>query len=180
MSELSLSQMTSLGNFGRSLNVPAYLFQPKNTAELVEAFKVAKENGLRIAPRGAGRSYNDAAVSGGGIVLDLSLLTAEEEAHYDLAQNYARDNGDGHSWWYTLDQIKELYLSPKQYLDIYASYALTYAFIDKDGNWCQRGEMGWWGMDDPDKGTPDYNQAWWDFVNSLDPHDRVWVVDCHI
>lgn len=76
MSELSFSQMTSLGNFGRSLNVPAYYFQAKSTDELAQVFTLAKENGLRIAPRGAGRSYNDAAVSGGGIVLDLSLLTA--------------------------------------------------------------------------------------------------------
>lgn len=74
MNELSLSQMTFVGNFGRSLNVPAYLFQPQDTAELAQAFDVARKNGLKIAPRGAGRSYNDAAVSGGGIVLDLCLL----------------------------------------------------------------------------------------------------------
>ena len=75
MSELSFSQMTPLGNFGRSLNVPAYLFQPKESAELPQVFELAKKYGLKIAPRGAGRSYNDAAVSGGGIVLDTSLLT---------------------------------------------------------------------------------------------------------
>ena len=75
MSELSLSQMTSLGNFGHSLNVPAYHFQPKETSELLQVFELAKKYGLKVAPRGAGRSYNDAAVSGGGIVLDLSLLT---------------------------------------------------------------------------------------------------------
>jgi decaprenylphospho-beta-D-ribofuranose 2-oxidase len=75
MSKLSLSQMTSLGNFGRSLNVPAYLFQPQESAELAQILELAREYGLKVAPRGAGRSYNDAAVSGGGIVLDTSLLT---------------------------------------------------------------------------------------------------------
>ena len=75
MNELSLSQMAQLGNFGRSLNVPAYHFLPKDTAELGQFFELAKKYGLKIAPRGAGRSYNDAAISGGGIVLDLSLLT---------------------------------------------------------------------------------------------------------
>ena len=75
MSELSLSQMTSLGNFGRSLNVPAYHFQPKEIAELLQVFELAKKYDLKVAPRGAGRSYNDAAISGGGIVLDTSLLT---------------------------------------------------------------------------------------------------------
>ena len=43
MTELSLSQMTSLGNFGRSLNVPAYLFEPKDTAELAQVFEIAKK-----------------------------------------------------------------------------------------------------------------------------------------
>lgn len=76
MSELSLSQMASLGNFGRSLNAPAYHFQPKEGAEIAQVFELAKKYGLTIAPRGAGRSYNDAAINGGGIVLDLSLLTA--------------------------------------------------------------------------------------------------------
>ncbi len=75
MSELSLSQMTYLGNFGHSLNVPAYHFQPKETADLAQVFALAKKNGLTVAPRGAGRSYNDAAIGGGGIALDLSLLT---------------------------------------------------------------------------------------------------------
>jgi len=73
MSELS--RMVSLGNFGRSLNAPACHFQPKESAEIAQVFELAKKYALTIAPRGAGRSYNDAAINGGGIVLDASLLT---------------------------------------------------------------------------------------------------------
>ncbi len=66
--------LTQLGNFSKSLTATVYHAQPRFTEEIVEIFDFARENGLKIAPRGAGRSYNDAALKGGGIVLDLSLL----------------------------------------------------------------------------------------------------------
>ena len=72
MQKLTLAH---LGNFSHSLDAPAYRFQPKTAEEIAETFDLASNYGLTIAPRGAGRSYNDAALNGGGIVLDLSLLT---------------------------------------------------------------------------------------------------------
>ncbi|HIE25289.1 MAG TPA: FAD-binding oxidoreductase, partial [Anaerolineales bacterium] len=66
--------LTRLGNFSNSLTATVYHAQPRFTEEIVEIFDFARKNGLKIAPRGAGRSYNDAALRGGGIVLDLSLL----------------------------------------------------------------------------------------------------------
>ena len=58
--------------------------------------------------------------------------------------------------------------------------AHTYAFIDLQGNWQQRGKMGWFGMDDKEKGTPDYDSAWWGFVRSIPINLIVYVIDCHI
>ncbi len=72
MKKLSLSH---LGNFSHSLDAAVYHIQPKSVDELAEIFEYARNENLTIAPRGAGRSYNDAALKGGGIVLDLSLLT---------------------------------------------------------------------------------------------------------
>ena len=63
-----------LGNFSHSLDAAVYHAQPRFTEEIAEIFELARKYDLRIAPRGAGRSYNDAALKGGGIVLDLSLL----------------------------------------------------------------------------------------------------------
>ncbi len=71
MKKLTLSH---LGNFSHSLDATVYHIQPKFIEEIAEIFALARENNLKIAPRGAGRSYNDAALKGGGIVLDLSLL----------------------------------------------------------------------------------------------------------
>ncbi len=65
---------TQLENFGHSLNALAYVVQPRSSEEIYSAFKLAKQQGLTVTARGAGRSYNDAALNGGGIVLDLTAM----------------------------------------------------------------------------------------------------------
>jgi FAD/FMN-containing dehydrogenase len=71
---LSLRPLTFLENFGHSLWSPAYLFQPESADEIKPIFQFAREQGLTVAVRGAGKSYNDVALNGGGIVLDLQKL----------------------------------------------------------------------------------------------------------
>jgi len=65
---------TQLENFGHSLNAPSYLIQPKSTEDIYSAFQTAKKMGVTVTARGAGRSYNDAALNGGGIMLDMSAM----------------------------------------------------------------------------------------------------------
>ncbi len=72
---MTIYSLSHLGNFSHSLDAEVYHLQPKSVEEIAEIFEFARNTGLTIAPRGAGRSYNDAALNGGGIVLDLSLLT---------------------------------------------------------------------------------------------------------
>jgi decaprenylphospho-beta-D-ribofuranose 2-oxidase len=67
-------KFTLLENFGHSLKAPAYLFQPQSAEEIHDVFKLAKQTGLTVALRGAGKSYNDAALNGGGLVLDLRRM----------------------------------------------------------------------------------------------------------
>ncbi len=67
---------TQLENFGHSLNAPSYLINPNIPEEIHEAFQLARKMGLTVSARGAGRSYNDAALNGGGIVLDMSGMNA--------------------------------------------------------------------------------------------------------
>ena len=65
---------TQLENFGHSLNAPSYLIQPKSAEDIYSAFQTAKKMGVTVTARGAGRSYNDAALNGGGIMLDMSAM----------------------------------------------------------------------------------------------------------
>lgn len=71
---LTLNNFTQLENFGHSLRASSYRFQPKCVEEIQDVLQLAKKHGLTVTARGAGRSYNDAALNGGGIMLDLSAM----------------------------------------------------------------------------------------------------------
>lgn len=72
---LSLDRLTRLENFGHSLASAAYLFRPSHVEQVAEVLKLARLHHLSVALRGAGRSYGDAALNGGQIVLDIRRLT---------------------------------------------------------------------------------------------------------
>ena len=65
---------TQLENFGHSLRASSYCFRPTRAEEIFEVFCLAKQLDLTVTARGAGRSYNDASLNGGGIVLDMSAM----------------------------------------------------------------------------------------------------------
>lgn len=90
--------------------------------------------------------------------------------------SYAFEKMDWFMWG--LDNVEKLLNSTEE--EYSQPKGLSYAFIDFDGNWNQKGEMGWFGCDDPDKATVAYDAEWWSFVQNLPDGNRVYVVDCHI
>ncbi len=105
---LNLEQLTPLQNFGRSLEAPSWLFEPQDAAEVAEIFALARREGLKVALRGAGRSYNDAALNGGGIVMrfnnmnrieswDARVGVLEAQPGVTLEQVWQQVLPDG--WW---------------------------------------------------------------------------------
>lgn len=66
------STFSTLENFGHSLSAPSYCFKPKTSEDIYQAFQLARKTGLTVTLRGSGRSYNDASLNGGGIVLDIT------------------------------------------------------------------------------------------------------------
>ena len=71
---LPYEKLTVLENFGHSLRAQSYLYKPVSADEIADVFKFAKQNGLTVTARGGGRSYNDASLNGGGVVIDLSHM----------------------------------------------------------------------------------------------------------
>jgi len=70
----SYKNLSFIENFGHSLSAPAFVHHPSSVDEIHEAFQLAKKEGMTVTLRGAGRSYNDAALNSLGIVLDLQGL----------------------------------------------------------------------------------------------------------
>lgn len=100
-------------------------------------------------------------------------------ALYKMASQLA--SKDNEHFWDSFTEIAQyLNLDEKQYKATCIGKAQTYAFIDLGGNWQQRGQMGWFGIDDKSKGTKNYDEAWWQFVKSIPENQLVYVVDCHI
>ena len=107
-SPLPSQRLFKLENFGHSIERPAYLFRPTHAEQIQEIFKLAAENNIHIALRGAGRSYGDAALASGGIVLDMQrmnrvldwnpetgVITVEPGVTIERLWRYIMEDG----WW---------------------------------------------------------------------------------
>ena len=64
-----------LGGFGRAINGSCRYAAPASLEELTTTLARAHEEGLSVAFRGAGRSYGDASINAGGLVVDTQRLT---------------------------------------------------------------------------------------------------------
>lgn len=83
-------------------------------------------------------------------------------------------------WNWTIGDAKGFVEKTKDEFLENATEAPVYAFVDERGEWNQRGEMGWFGIDDPDMATDNYDESFWDMIKRLPETQRVFVVDCHI
>ena len=70
----------------------------------------------------------------------------------------------------------------EQYIKQHKADALTFAFIDLDGNWVEREHMGMWGISwKEDKHEElDYDDVFWKFLESIPDDMTVFFIDCHI
>lgn len=84
--------------------------------------------------------------------------------------------------WFSMETYtsaaNRFYDTEKEHRARFQGDALTYAFVDLEGGWNGKAEMGWFGMSHNE--DTDYNKAFWMFVQSLPDDQRVYVVDCHI
>jgi len=91
---------------------------------------------------------------------------------------------------YLLGKFGPIYYRPEYFLKFYGTKEeyvrrkelwFTYAVVDDKG-WHEPGKMGWWGCSGA---TPESKREWEDnfrsrFIDTLDPGDQVFLLDCHI
>lgn len=71
---IPLDHLTELDSFGHAVRGLAYRFRPARADEIAALFQRAQRAGLSVALRGSGRSYGDAALNAGQVVLDLRRM----------------------------------------------------------------------------------------------------------
>jgi hypothetical protein len=81
-----------------------------------------------------------------------------------------------------IDDAKLMRMPESKYAENRSTRALTHAFIDLEGKWNERGDMGWFALcDDENEGSYDGKDgAFWQFVDSLPDDSMLYLVDCHI
>lgn len=106
--------------------------------------------------------------------------TLERCLQWEYAEYLAKKEDPKTYWFDDWEEIERFLMTEEEFSATITSVAQTYAFIDLEGNWNQRGQMGWFGCSDESKGTQDYDSAWWEFVKSIPSDQYVFIVDCHI
>ena len=97
-----------LDGFGNSLRSASRCVRPADAADLADVLRRAREERLTVAFRGAGRSYGDAALNGGELVVDVRGMsrvlsfdpaggTLEAESGATIEDLWR--TGLPHGWW---------------------------------------------------------------------------------
>lgn len=105
---LPYDRLTKLENFGHSISSMAYLYRPTHVEQVAELLDAGRRAGFQIGMRGAGRSYGDASLNSGQVVVDMrrmnrvlewnpetGIITVEPGVTIEQLWRYTLEDG----WW---------------------------------------------------------------------------------
>lgn len=99
----------------------------------------------------------------------------EEYRNHEVVKDF--DNAKFFIWG---DFYEEYAASREEYVEKCRVRAIVpFAFI-KDGEWVEKGQMGWFGMASNEKEQGDWNKEFYEMIKSLPEDTLLTVVDCHI
>lgn len=98
----------------------------------------------------------------------------ERAKYYDQEMNRMAENPKYKPLFWGFEEMP----SKEEYVNSNCSVA-PYAFLH-DGEWVERGEMGWWGMSNDKFSAEEWDKKFEEFIKSLDPETEITIVDCHI
>lgn len=108
-------------------------------------------------------------------IQQLKKVSAE---YSDKMQNSDED----HEMWLFLSflDLEDFQCSKNEYIERQKNGVLTtFAFL-KDGIWCERGNMGWFGVALNEAPLHEWNKKFMEMFNSLSDDTLITLVDCHI
>lgn len=103
------------------------------------------------------------------------IKASSPDENVDLGMS--REEYDDLVRWGGLDDF--LVARGKYLNDARCGAGVTFALL-REGDWYERGEMGWWGCVSNEKDGPTWNEEFARLVDSLDDEDMITIVDCHV
>jgi len=77
--------------------------------------------------------------------------------------------------------IESFMIPREEYIENARNNAIVpYAFITPEGEWVEKGSMGWWGMSNDEFSDNDWAKKFNEYLDSLPDSTRIALVDCHI
>jgi len=80
--------------------------------------------------------------------------------------------------WIELDKF--VGISEEKYVENARIQSIMTFAILKDGEWIERGKMGWWACVSDEKGQEEWEQQYKKIIDSIDDDAMLTIVDCHI
>ena len=193
-----------LENYYEGLEVEAYIAYTKEEA-IDEVKKMRAYNYERAVEMLQKPDLNSKQIEHYQNIIDLGLFISYEDA-WNEAQDWGYEvdedenllttyNPDSRWDWYSiggrwdgflhykdvepgLEETNEAYIHE---LDMdYLLENIPFCFVTEDGEWREKGEMGWWCSVSNEKPEETWKQQFRDYVKSLDPNCLVTVIDFHI
>ncbi|HEX5676450.1 MAG TPA: hypothetical protein VFX91_00630 [Alcanivorax sp.] len=110
-----------------------------------------------------------------------NIETARKAYHEQAAKRAlaeaAKKDGSRDLIWISLDEFA---VSHDRYVESKANSATVAFAALKDGQWVERGEMGWWGCVSDEKDKDVWNRDFNAMLDALPDDSWLTVVDCHI
>lgn len=110
--------------------------------------------------------------------LDLGKMRETEVEYARQSWNAEMDRAREHGYAPSMFGW-EKFPSREEYAKSFDKPVAPYAFLH-DGEWVERGEMGWWGISDDKFSAEEWDNKFGEFIQSLDPETEITIVDCHI
>ena len=193
-----------LENYYEGLEVEAYVAYTKEEA-IDEVKKMRAYNYERAVEMLQKPDLNSKQIEHYQNIIDLGLFISYEDAwkeakdwgyEVDEDENLLSTYNPDSRWdWYSiggrwngflhykdaepgLEETNEAYIHE---LDMdYLLEHIPFCFVTEDGEWMEKGEMGWWCSVSNEKSENSWKQQFVDYVKSLDANCLVTVVDFHI
>lgn len=109
--------------------------------------------------------------------IDFDAMNAEQAIM--LGEEYDKFIAETSSYHHSKKEFA-LTHTREEFISKYTACPISTYAVLKDGEWYERGEMGWFGMSSNELSEDEWDEKFKTLIEELSPDTLITVVDCHI